>query len=178
MSSLLHRLRILPKAVPNSGSTLRDHHANERTFLAWTRTGIGFAAMALALGRLEYIDRVMASALSSRISTPQTSSPDQTRKSSDLLAEVEKGITAPRICQAISMYAFTYGLFRYVSVQRQLVKGLYVPGVWGPIVLTVGSLGIFGMLSVHAEKPLPDLKRLKISWGGGTDTTEGGRRKK
>ncbi|KAE9985651.1 hypothetical protein EG328_007065 [Venturia inaequalis] len=176
MSSLLHRLRILPKAVPNSGSTLRDHHANERTFLAWTRTGIGFAAMALALGRLEYVDRVMASALSSSISTPPplSSSPDHAQKSSDIVAEVEKGMTAPRICQAISMYAFTYGLFRYVSVQRQLVKGLYVPGVWGPVVLTVGSLGIFGMLSVHAEKPLPDLQRLRISWGGETSIGGGG----
>jgi uncharacterized membrane protein YidH (DUF202 family) len=160
MSSLLHRLRILPKAVPNNGSTLRDHHANERTFLAWIRTGIGFAAMALALGRLEYIDRVMASTLTP--SQPQAVLPPKP----DIVAEVEKGITAPRICQAISMYAFTYGLFRYVSVQRQLVKGLYVPGVWGPVVLTVGSLGIFGMLNVHADKPLPDLKRLRISWGG------------
>lgn len=169
MTSLLHRLRILPKAVPNSGSTLRDHHANERTFLAWTRTGIGFAAMALALGRLEYVDRVMASALSSSsISTPPPSPPEHIQNSSDIVAEVEKGITAPRICQAISMYTFTYGLFRYVSVQRQLVKGLYVPGIWGPVVLTMGSLGIFGLLSVHAEKPLPDLKRLKISWGGET----------
>lgn len=173
MSSFLHRLRILPKVVSNSGSTLRDHHANERTFLAWTRTGIGFAAMALALGRLEYVDRVMASALSSNTSTSQISSANHVNsKPSDLTAEVENGITAPRICQAISMYAFAYGLFRYISVQRQLVKGLYVPGVWGPVVLTVGSLGIFGMLSVHAEKPLPDLKRLSITWGGGLDTSE------
>lgn len=175
MSSFLHRLRVLPKAVPNSGSTLRDHHANERTFLAWTRTGIGFAAMALALGRLEYLDRVMSSALSSNLSQPRISSPGPAQKS-DLVAEVEKGITAPRVCQAISMYAFTYGLFRYVSVQRQLVKGLYVPGIWGPVVLTVGSLGIFGMLSVHAEKPLPDLKRLKISWGGETSAGSGDRK--
>ena len=28
--------------VPNSGSTARDHLANERTFLAWARTGLGF----------------------------------------------------------------------------------------------------------------------------------------
>jgi len=168
MSSLLHRLRILPKAIPNTGSTLRDHHANERTFLAWTRTGIGFAAMALALGRLEYVDRVMASALSPSHSPSPLQTPT-IPPTSDIVAEVEKGITAPRICQAISMYAFTYGIFRYVSVQRQLVKGLYVPGVWGPVVLTIGSLGIFGMLSVYADKLLPDLKRLRISWGGGVD---------
>mmetsp|Transcript_18060 Transcript_18060/g.45736 ORF Transcript_18060/g.45736 Transcript_18060/m.45736 type:complete len:136 (-) Transcript_18060:808-1215(-) len=28
--------------VPNLGSTARDHLANERTFLAWARTGLGF----------------------------------------------------------------------------------------------------------------------------------------
>lgn len=28
--------------VRNSGSTARDHLANERTFLAWARTGLGF----------------------------------------------------------------------------------------------------------------------------------------
>jgi len=172
MSSLLRRLRLLPKTTPNTGSTLRDHHANERTFLAWTRTGIGFAAMALALGRLEYLDRVMSSALA--IHHPSESNHTQVQssvstlpQSSDLVAEVENGLTAPRICQAISMYAFTYGLFRYVSVQRQLVKGLYVPGAWGPVVLTLGSLGIFGALSVHAEKPLPDFGGLKITWRDG-----------
>jgi uncharacterized membrane protein YidH (DUF202 family) len=170
MSSFLRRLRILPKAIPNTGSTLRDHHANERTFLAWTRTGIGFAAMALALGRLEYVDRVINSTLYPSSPLLQAPSPDQpSAKSIDLVAVGDKAITAPKICQGISLYAFTYGLFRYVSVQRQLVKGLYVPGVWGPVVLTLGSLGIFGMLSVHAEKPLPELKRLKISWSGGTD---------
>jgi uncharacterized membrane protein YidH (DUF202 family) len=175
MSSLLHRLRILPKAIPNTGSTLRDHHANERTFLAWTRTGIGFAAMALALGRLGYVDRVIHSTLYPSSLPPQAPFPDQPfAKSPDLVAEVEKGITAPGICQAISLYAFTYGLFRYVSVQRQLVRGLYVPGVWGPVVLTLGSLGIFGILSVHAEKPLPNLKMLRISWGDEPDEKDDG----
>jgi uncharacterized membrane protein YidH (DUF202 family) len=28
--------------VQNSGSTARDHLANERTFLAWSKTGLGF----------------------------------------------------------------------------------------------------------------------------------------
>lgn len=30
--------------VKNLGSTARDHLANERTFLAWARTGLGFLA--------------------------------------------------------------------------------------------------------------------------------------
>ena len=39
-----HRAELMRHAgtVPNSGSTARDHLANERTFLAWARTGLGF----------------------------------------------------------------------------------------------------------------------------------------
>jgi uncharacterized membrane protein YidH (DUF202 family) len=53
--------RFIPARVANTGSQQRDHHANERTFLSWTRAGLGFAAMALALDRLEAIDRVLCS---------------------------------------------------------------------------------------------------------------------
>jgi uncharacterized membrane protein YidH (DUF202 family) len=34
--------RRLSAQVENTGSTARDHLANERTFLAWCRTGLGF----------------------------------------------------------------------------------------------------------------------------------------
>lgn len=61
MASLLRRL--LPTRIPNTSSQQRDHHANERTFLSWTRAGLGFAAMALALDRLDKIDRVLSSKL-------------------------------------------------------------------------------------------------------------------
>lgn len=59
VASVLRRL--IPARVANTGSQQRDHHANERTFLSWTRAGLGFAAMALALDRLEAIDRVLCS---------------------------------------------------------------------------------------------------------------------
>ncbi|KAF7131233.1 hypothetical protein CNMCM5793_004283 [Aspergillus hiratsukae] len=57
--------RILPQRVANTGAQLRDHQANERTFLSWTRMGLGFAAMALALGRLDAVDHMISLALSS-----------------------------------------------------------------------------------------------------------------
>jgi uncharacterized membrane protein YidH (DUF202 family) len=34
--------RFMSIRVKNSGSTARDHLANERTFLAWSKTGLGF----------------------------------------------------------------------------------------------------------------------------------------
>ena len=38
--------------VLNSGSTARDHLANERTFLAWARTGLGFVALGVGLAQM------------------------------------------------------------------------------------------------------------------------------
>ena len=41
-----------PTVVKNSGSTARDHLANERTFLAWLRTSLGCIALAIPLHEL------------------------------------------------------------------------------------------------------------------------------
>ncbi|KAA8494758.1 hypothetical protein FVE85_2999 [Porphyridium purpureum] len=37
------------EVVKNTGSTARDHLANERTFLAWSRTGLSFMAASAGL---------------------------------------------------------------------------------------------------------------------------------
>ena len=39
--------------VKNSGSVARDHLANERTFLAWARTGMGFVGLGVAMDSLQ-----------------------------------------------------------------------------------------------------------------------------
>ena len=36
---------------PNTGSVARDHLANERTYLAWLRTGISVAALGVAVAK-------------------------------------------------------------------------------------------------------------------------------
>ncbi|MFI9307021.1 YidH family protein [Streptomyces triculaminicus] len=38
-------------ATPNTGSRARDHLANERTYLAWLRTGISMAALGVAVAK-------------------------------------------------------------------------------------------------------------------------------
>ena len=38
--------------IPNEGSTARDQLANERTFLAWVRTGLGFVGIGVVLEKL------------------------------------------------------------------------------------------------------------------------------
>mmetsp|Transcript_20177 Transcript_20177/g.32856 ORF Transcript_20177/g.32856 Transcript_20177/m.32856 type:complete len:167 (+) Transcript_20177:101-601(+) len=39
--------------VKNTGSVARDHLANERTFLAWARTGMSFVGLGVALDSLQ-----------------------------------------------------------------------------------------------------------------------------
>ena len=54
MSRLLKLLSAQP--ISNTGSVARDHLANERTFLSWTRTGLGFVALGVALAKLEALE--------------------------------------------------------------------------------------------------------------------------
>lgn len=44
------------QVVRNEGSTARDHLANERTLLAWMRTGLGVIGLGAVVGKL-VIDR-------------------------------------------------------------------------------------------------------------------------
>lgn len=45
----------MTEPIENKGSTARDQLANERTFLAWVRTGLGFVGIGVVLDKL--IDR-------------------------------------------------------------------------------------------------------------------------
>jgi uncharacterized membrane protein YidH (DUF202 family) len=43
------------RSIPNTGSTARDHLANERTWLAWTRTSLGLVAFGLGWERFDLL---------------------------------------------------------------------------------------------------------------------------
>lgn len=152
--SLLRRL--WPKPIANNGSQLRDHQANERTFLSWNRMGLAFAAMSLALGRLDIIDNVFNRKCNDEINaapkpSSQTASVAKSLNSTILRTELPEilwnrnDLMASRICQVISIWSFGYSLARYVSVRRHLLLGHYVPAIWGPLLVTSGSLGVFGI---------------------------------
>jgi hypothetical protein len=84
--------------------------------------------------------------------SPSPSTSGQTRDDSNpRTTKIADYITAPRICQGISVWSFGYGLFRYVSVKRHLSSGMYVPATWGPVLLTVGSLAVFGTIGRHVD---------------------------
>lgn len=155
--------RLLPKPVSNNGSQLRDHQANERTFLSWTRMGLAFAAMALALGRLDLIDRILHPQKSAR---PLSSAPSAWHHENRVTGENQQqqdpesyqqaslrwsgeDMDASRLCQAISVWSSGYGIWRYISVRRVLLQGRYVPAIWGPILITCGSLSAF---TIHTPR--------------------------
>jgi len=54
MSRLLKYLSASP--IANTGSVTRDHLTNELTFLSWTRTGLGFVALGVALAKLDALE--------------------------------------------------------------------------------------------------------------------------
>lgn len=151
--------RLLPKPVANTGSQLRDHQANERTFLSWTRMGLAFAAMALALGRLDMIDHIFSSHWNNakterspdiRQSESKPTSPTREQnpkpQESGSRPRISNDLIASRMCQAISVWCFGYGILRYVSVRRNLLQGRFVPAIWGPVFMTCGTLGTLGMI--------------------------------
>ncbi|KAL4948463.1 hypothetical protein BDW69DRAFT_92394 [Aspergillus filifer] len=159
MTSLLRRL--LPKPVANNGSQLRDHQANERTFLSWTRMGLAFAAMGLAVGRLGLIEQFFNNTHQlpqhqRRIqpSESESSSKSASESESTPTLKTSPDILASRFCQVISIWSFGYGLGRYLTVRRNLGSGVFVPAFWGPVFMTAGTLGVVGVLARDDWKKL------------------------
>lgn len=178
MTSLLRRL--LPSRIPNTGSQQRDHHANERTFLSWIRAGLGFAAMALALDRLDKIDQMLSSKFNlGAILSPQTHSQVELQELESVSHSAHANLSpikstpgtivsvrdckssavmlshtfsASRLCQLLGLWSLGYGFFRYWSMRRYLLLGQFVPAFWGPVFMTAGSFGAFMMLGVQMDR--------------------------
>ncbi|KAL4939185.1 hypothetical protein BDV06DRAFT_199355 [Aspergillus oleicola] len=151
--------RLLPKPVANNGSQLRDHQANERTFLSWTRMGLAFAAMGLAVGRLGLIEQFFnntdrVSQKQTNIQSSEAKSESESESESSPKLKTSPDILASRLCQVISIWSFGYGLGRYLSVRRNLGRGQFVPAVWGPVLMTAGTLGVVGVLARDDWKKL------------------------
>jgi inner membrane protein YidH len=104
----------------------RDHLANERTFLAWLRTGIAVAVFGFAIGRLAIAMRQLTAAAGRAAPTPELS--------------VWFG-TAAIIAGVLLTLA---GLLRYRQTRRQLDAGRFEPA--GFLVDVAGVLTIvFGV---------------------------------
>jgi putative membrane protein len=109
-----------PQLAVDQGSRARTHLANERTFLAWLRTGLSLVAVGLAVAGLLPVDLVPG--------VPYV------RTFSILL--VLSGTTL-----------VIYGALRYVRVSDQIETGVYDPTSTA-IVTIAAIVGFLGILTI------------------------------
>lgn len=109
-----------PARSADPDSRVRTHLANERTFLAWLRTGLSVVAVGMAAAGFLPIDLVPG--------VPYV------RVFSILL--VLSGT-------AMAMY----GVNRYVKASRQIEAGSYDPTIT-PIVIMAATIGLLGILAI------------------------------
>ncbi len=88
----------------NTGSTARDHLANERTYLAWLRTGFGTTALGIGVAKL--------------LGVPGDWKP----------------ILAGVLFLVLGIVMLLYGTLRYFRIVRALDEGMMHVGRTGPIV--------------------------------------------
>ncbi|CAD7958604.1 unnamed protein product [Amoebophrya sp. A120] len=136
--------------VENTGSVARDHLANERTFLAWAKVGLAFTAAGTALfsayhTERELADRVSKYSLENKKQDQQKTStntdvPEKSQQellststqrnrssaASSRNARKEKITLASGLLWANGGLLLLYSLYRYLSVQRALLKGQFI----------------------------------------------------
>jgi putative membrane protein len=98
------------KKTPNAPNR-RVHMANERTFLAWTRTSIGIMAFGFVVERFAFFLKQMSYILGKDITLPQY-------KYSSVMGIVLVGF-------GVLMGVLSF--IRYRKIERQIDDGIYQP---------------------------------------------------
>ncbi|KAK5703600.1 hypothetical protein LTR17_021969 [Elasticomyces elasticus] len=107
--------------LKNTGSLARDVLASERTFLAWTRTGLGFIALGIALEKVEALAAIAPTLLHLENSN--------TKLAAGTLVGTGSLIVA-------------HGTSRYFGVLRDLREGYFRPNRVGIMGLAMVSVGV------------------------------------
>ena len=133
MARFLKYLSAAP--IANTGSVARDHLANERTFLSWTRTGLGFVALGVALAKLDALEAL---------------SPALKHDHGDLKIPAAALVGSGTGC-------LSYGTLRYFASLRLLQKGLFRPNIAGIalVALTSGAVAGGGIVMVISQETKP-----------------------
>ncbi|RMZ75236.1 hypothetical protein DV737_g5393, partial [Chaetothyriales sp. CBS 132003] len=119
LSRLLRYIHSDP--LPNTGSLARDLLASERTFLAWTRTGLGFIALGIALEKVEAFAALSPTLL--HLSDSRTK-------------------TAAGVLVGTGTLTVGHGTARYFSALRLLQQGKFRPNTGGITLTAITSIGI------------------------------------
>jgi putative membrane protein len=105
--------------LKSSGGSYSDHLANERTFLAWTRTGLGIFAVGCAVARF--------------------GGTDNSRLTLNGSFEEIKAPLAGLILVVFSILILCYGIYRFYRINRQLERKdvTDISKIHEPIIATV-----------------------------------------
>ncbi len=118
--------------VPKQGK-ISDHLANERTFLAWVRTGIATVSLGFVIARFSFWLREISIALGNKINIPQT------------------GLSLPI---GLGMVAFgalmtLLALLRYFDIRNAIEQGIPHPRPGLIVVTTLAVILLAGVLIVY-----------------------------
>jgi putative membrane protein len=102
MENLTDTNRLVTKQAPN------DHLANERTMLAWVRTGIGIIAFGFAVVKFSLFVRQLSVMVGKQAATPQGYS-----------AEIGMSLVA------LGTLSILFAYLRYQKTRKQLIAGNY-----------------------------------------------------
>ena len=120
---MFQRLLSAVRAEPlkNTGSLARDLLASERTFLAWTRTGLGFIALGVALEKVEAFAAI-----------------------SPTLLHLENSRTklAAGTLVGVGSLTVAHGTQRYFGTMTSLSRGMFRPNVAGVGLMAATSIGV------------------------------------
>ncbi|KAK5111552.1 hypothetical protein LTR62_004848 [Meristemomyces frigidus] len=119
MSTFLRWFR--GERLKNTGSLARDLLAGERTFLAWTRTGLGFIALGVALEKVEALAILSPTLL--RLENSNTK------------------LAAGTLVGTGSLIVL-HGTSRYFGMLKDLQEGCYRPNRIGVMGLAMVSVGV------------------------------------
>lgn len=129
-------------AIPNTGSVTRDLLASERTFLAWTRSGLGFIALGIALEKVEALAELSPTML----------------HLSDSRTKLAAGILV-----GTGSLTVGHGTVRYFSTLRDIQAGKFRPNTGGITLMAITSIAIAaaGSALVLQNEREKEAKKLK-----------------
>ncbi|ETN45998.1 uncharacterized protein HMPREF1541_00181 [Cyphellophora europaea CBS 101466] len=130
LSRLLRYIRAEPLA--NTGSVARDLLASERTFLAWTRSGLGFIALGIALEKVEAFAALSPTLL--HLSDSRTK----------LAAGTLVGLGSATVA---------HGTARYFGTLKEIKQGRFRPNTGGITLMAITSIsiGFVGAIAVASN---------------------------
>ena len=118
---------------PAKGSNLRDHMANERTFLAWIRTSIGIMAFGFVVEKFSFFIKKFSYFFEKEV-------PIHVSASAFSYSSIF-GIVLVALGAMMGLLA----LIRYKKVEREIINNTYQPSIIIDIMVAMGIIiiGIF-----------------------------------